>query len=341
MDHAGQFLCDRLLQFALVRSRLVFGHQGLDGLPVEEGEDPDVALRILVADIQPELVELVRRRIACVEPYIAALGLPELRPVGFLDQRAGHSVHLSVLYATNQLHTRGDVAPLVRTSQLQPTAMLAIELHEVVPLHQLVGELRKGHAVALAVETLLHGVFRHHVVHGDMLAHVADEFEESHPLHPVVVIDQHGGIGCGRIEIYQFGELPPDGLLITTQGGLVEQVAFERFARRVADHPRRPSDEDDGPVAAALEMTQDHHSHQMAYMQRIGRRVESEVSRSHSLLEILLRTRHHVVHHAAPFQFFCEIHRSVPFNFDLDRGQRYEKSSAKPNNMRVLPRRSI
>ena len=95
------------------------------------------------------------------------------------------------------------------------------------------------------------------------------------------------------------------------QGFFVEQVSFLRFARRVADHAGGAAYQCDGFVSATLEMPQHHHSAEVSDVQRIGRRVDTQISGNHLLFEEFFRARHQGVYHAAPFQFFYEIHRST------------------------------
>ncbi len=140
MNHHSHFLRQTLLQDSQVRGCVVFGDQVVDGLLIEQREDLDVALGVLVADVQPELVELVRRSITRVEPYVAALGLAELATVGFGNQRAGQCESLAAGLTADQLRTGGDVAPLVGAAHLQFTAFGFVQMQEVVALQQLVGE---------------------------------------------------------------------------------------------------------------------------------------------------------------------------------------------------------
>lgn len=132
-----------------------------------------------------------------------------------------------------RLRAGGDVAPLVGAAQLDFAVHRLVEVQEVVALNQLVGEFGERHAVALAVEAFLHGVFGHHVVDGDALADVADEIEEREFLHPVVVVDQRGGVRGVGVEVEQFGQLAFDRLLIVTQG-----LSSSRL--RSCDLPRSP-----------------------------------------------------------------------------------------------------
>ena len=94
---------------------------------------------------------------------------------------------------------------------------MLVEVQEVCALHELVGELGERHAVAFAVEALLDGVFRHHVVDGDAFADVPDEFEERKIFHPVVVVDHLRGIRGFRREIHQAAQLLLDSFLVAVQ----------------------------------------------------------------------------------------------------------------------------
>ena len=77
-------------------------------------EDLDIACRIGIIDIQPELVEGVWARALGIEPHIATLGLTELTSVGLRDQRTYQSIGLASIHTADQLRTRGDIPPLVR-----------------------------------------------------------------------------------------------------------------------------------------------------------------------------------------------------------------------------------
>ena len=113
VNHAGNLFGEPLLQFAQVRRFAVCGDQRVDRLFVEHCEDFDVALGVFVADIEPELVEFVGRRIARIEPDVARFGFTEFGAVGFFDQRAGKAERFAAGLAADQLRTGGDVAPLV------------------------------------------------------------------------------------------------------------------------------------------------------------------------------------------------------------------------------------
>ena len=308
VDHRSHLLSQALLQYAQVGSLLVLGDQRLNGLAVEQREDTDVALSVVVAHVQPELVELVGRGVASVEPYVTALGLTELGAVSLLDQRAGDGVSLATELAADQLGTCGDVAPLVRTAQLHLATEGFVQVQEVVALQQLIGELGERHTVALAIEALLNRILGHHIVYGDHLTDVACEIEEGEVLHPVVVIHEQCCVGCVAIEIDQLRELSLDRLLIVAQGSLVKQVTLLRLAAGVANHTRSTTYQCDGAVTATLEVLQDHNAHQVTDMQRVSRGVDTQICSGHLLGQLLLSSGHNVVDHTTPFEFFYKIH---------------------------------
>ena len=95
---------------------------------------------------------------------------------------------------------------------------MLIEIKEVVTLEQLVGELGERESVTcLAVKTLLHAVLRHHVVYGDVLAHLASEVEEGEVLHPVVVVNEFCLVGFCAVEVKELRHLLLDGLLVVVE----------------------------------------------------------------------------------------------------------------------------
>ena len=295
--------------------RIVLGDERLDRPAVQQREDADVALGVVVAHVEPELVEFVGRGVARVEPHVAALGLAELRAVGLRDERAGDGVGLAAGLAADELRAGGDVAPLVGAAELKTAVERLVEVEEVVALHQLVGEFGERHAVALAIEAFLDRILGHHVVHGDELADVADEAQEGELLHPVVVVHQQRGIRGVGLEVEELRELTPDRLLVAAERRLVEQVALLRLARGVADHARSAPDEGQRTMAAQLEVLENHHADQVADMQRIGRGVDAQIGRGHLFFELFLGSRHDGVDHPAPFEFFDKILFHICFHF--------------------------
>ena len=318
--HRGDLSGETLLQHTAAWILTMLGDERVDGFLVKISEDLDIALGILVADVEPELIESVRSGAVAVEPDVAALGLAELLAVGFGDERAGEAKGFSVVAerAADELCTGGHVAPLVVAAKLQAHTIVLILIKEVVALEQLIGELSEGQTVAgLAVETFLHAVLGHHIVDGDVLSDVAHEVEELIVLHPVVVVDQLGLVGLRTVEVEELADLLLDGLLVVIERVLVEEVALLALARRIADHTRGTADEQIRLMSAALQVTQHHDAAKVSDMQRVGSRVGTQICRNEMSIEILFSARHDLGEHAAPFQFFYEV-----FHFYMFKGSK-------------------
>lgn len=71
--------------------------EGIDGLFLQRGENLDIAFRILIADVEPELIELIRSGTGRVKPDIATLRLTEFLTVTLRDQRAGKGEGLHLI----------------------------------------------------------------------------------------------------------------------------------------------------------------------------------------------------------------------------------------------------
>ena len=96
-----------------------------------------------------------------------------------------------------------------------------------------------------------------------------------------------------------------------TQGGLVQQIPLLRLAAGVANHARGAAHQRYGTVAAPLEVFENHNTHQVSYMERIGRRVDTQIGSGHLFVQLLFGSGHHVVNHASPLKFFYKIHRLI------------------------------
>ena len=138
---------------------------------------------------------------------------------------------------------------------------MLVEVQEVVTLQQLIGKLRERQAVAgCTIETLLHAIFRHHIVDGNMLTHLTGEVQEGEVLHPIVVVDHLCSILVLRLEVKELRHLLLDTLLVVTQGFFVQQVTLLRLTTGVANHTRSTTYEDDGLVTTTLQVAQHHNT---------------------------------------------------------------------------------
>ena len=113
---------------------MLFCNEGFDFVVGECRKNFDVFGGVLVTYVQPELVEFIGRGIAGIEPNVTRLGFPELPAVGFGDEWAGESIDLSAVGTAYQFCPCGDIAPLVRTSQLQFAIFGFVKMQEIVAL---------------------------------------------------------------------------------------------------------------------------------------------------------------------------------------------------------------
>lgn len=114
--HHGDFLCQLLLQHAAAWVGILLGDEVVYLFLLQRGEYLDVAFGILVGHVEPELVELVGRGVAAVEPHVARFGLAELPAVALGDEGARQREALVAVHAADKLGAGGDVAPLVGTA---------------------------------------------------------------------------------------------------------------------------------------------------------------------------------------------------------------------------------
>ena len=133
MNHDSHFLGQTLLKDAQMGSSLVLGRQSVNLLLGQCSEYLYVAFGILVAHVQPELVELIWRSVARVEPDVSGLCLAELATVGLRNQRAGQCKYLPPPFV-RRISSAPVVMlfPLVAATHLELAAFGFIQMKEVV-----------------------------------------------------------------------------------------------------------------------------------------------------------------------------------------------------------------
>ena len=70
-----------------------------------------------------EVITRVRRRLLRIQPHGATFGLTELGSVRLGDQRQRQRMHRRAIHPAHQLHTTGNIAPLIGAADLQRTAV--------------------------------------------------------------------------------------------------------------------------------------------------------------------------------------------------------------------------
>ena len=111
-----------------------------------------------------------------------------------------------------------------------------------------------------------------------MLTYLTGEIKESKVLHPVVIVHQFGFVRSIALKVKELSQLFLDTSHIVTQCFFSQQITFLRFAGRVTNHTGRTAHQCQRLVTATLEMTQHHHTTQVTDMQRISRRINTQIS---------------------------------------------------------------
>ena len=266
--------------------RALFGRRGVlrryvrDLVERQEREELQQLRDGGVFRVDPELVELVGRRLGRIEPHCAVLGLAEFHARRGEKERVRAAEGLDAFLLADEFDARDDVSLLVVAAHLEAAVVRPAEMPEVVRLEQRVGELGEGDALLRVVEPRLDVFLRDQVVHREVLPRVAEELDESELPEPVVVVDHERGV-LPAVEVEEVGELRLDGREVF--GHLLErqQIALLALSRRVADQAGSGARDRDRPVPEALHPRQPHQRDQVSDVKAVGGRVEADVGRHH------------------------------------------------------------
>ncbi len=209
--------------------------------------------------------------ISRVEPERAVLGLAVLRAVGLGDQRGGEGMGLAAVVPADQLDAAGEVAPLVAAAELEPDAVVAVEVQVVHRLQQHVAELGVADA---GLEPAAHHVAGEHPVDREVLADVAEEVDRGQARGPVVVVHHRGPVVA--LELEERLDLAMHLLDPALDG--VERV--ERALPRlpgVTDHAGGTADQDVRRVPGQLQPLGREELDEVAHVQARSGRVEADV----------------------------------------------------------------
>jgi len=92
------------------------------------------------------------------------------------------------------------------------------------------------------------------------------------------------------------------------EGLFVDEHALLTLHRGVADHAGSTAYEGQGLMAGALKVLEHHDAYEVADVEGVGCRVDSEVGGGHPLFEFFFGTGHYGVDHSAPGEFFNKVH---------------------------------
>src|SRR3954452_17925739 len=272
--------CKDHLGFPALWCGLVASDKILDLLDGQEREPEQLTAHLPVVHLDEVLIELEWTRLRRVEPCTGAGGLAELGAVGRREEWPAHGMHAAAGAAANQIDAGQNVAPLVRATDLQLTALVLVQPPVVEGLQEHVGELGVRDPV-LALDPGLDRLAGEHLVDRDVLADVPQEGQQRHVPGPVVVVDE--------LPLPLGAEHPAhlllDGGEVGAQRVLVEQVPLFAAASGIPPLPGGAAGERDGVVARQLEAPQHQQADEVAGVEAVGRRIHAVVQRDGTLVQ--------------------------------------------------------
>ena len=262
---------------AFFRGEGVVGEDFFDEFAVVGGVDFHEVFDGGVGLVEPELVEVKNRgEVAAAvvgggEPDGVAFALAEFATGhGVDDERGGPVVGAGVFEALDEVDAGGAVPCLVGAAEFEGDAAVAVEVEEIVALHQGVGKFGVGDAAGAFADAILDELAVEELRHAVSFADGAEEIDIFNIFEPVVVVDE-----------VDFGA--ENTLKLSFQAGLVVfnffkglQVAFGVFLR-IADLAGGATGEDGGFVAMAHETSAHHHGGEVADGHRVGRGVGAKI----------------------------------------------------------------
>lgn len=288
VDAAGHLPRELFLRAAQVRSLRVFVEQRLYLVELAEGEELEELFKVLVVDVDPELVELVDAGTLGREVDGAAFGFAEFLSLRVEQEREGDAVALPAGFFAREVHARDDVDLLVVAAHLERAAVFVVEVVEVEGLEQDVGELGVGYRL-VGVEDAAADVFAvDEEADGEVFSRVAQEFYVVFVFEPVVVVYEQRAV-FAAVEVEEVAELVRYAGHVVEYLLFGEQVALGAFAGRVAYASRAAARYRDGAVSEALEPRESHYGDEVADVEAVRGRVEAYVAGDHVVFEVFFK----------------------------------------------------
>ncbi len=131
MHQRGHFARQNGLRLRAPLALLISLLQCIDFRHRQEGEVLQEPVDIHIRRTQPELVEGVRRGSRRIQPHRTGLRFAKLGAVSFGNQRHGEAVYRVAVHTPGEINAAGNVAPLVRPTNLQATSIALTEFRKV------------------------------------------------------------------------------------------------------------------------------------------------------------------------------------------------------------------
>lgn len=252
----------------------MFGDNRRDLVDATQCELQQEALDVFIGQLDPILTELIRARLVGIEPQRSVHRLPHLRAVTTREKRPCEAEGRLLQTLTYQLDASSDVPPLIGTTHLHLDVFVLAQMSKIVRLQQHVRELGVRDAV-LALHTGSHRFLGHHLIDREVLADVTQEVEGTHRRSPVRIVDESRSMGS--VEVEDFLQLLLHLSDVVSQRLAIEQVAFLTSPAWIAHHSGGSTGEYHRAMSGQLEPAQHHLTEKVARVERIGRRIETDV----------------------------------------------------------------
>ena len=271
MDELGDLVGENLLGF--VDLAVLERTQTTNLVHRQEGQQTEALFDVLIVNIAPVLVEVVRAGLRRIEPKCALLGLAHFTTVMGQQQLEGAGKRIFTLLAADEIRAAQHVAPLVVAAHLQTAAVVLEQLEEVVGLHEHVGELEEGKSV-FGCHACFIAVGSQHFVDGEHGADVAHELDEVQVAQPVAVVDDNR-LALGKIE--EAAHLLFNLRNVVVDGFNGHHLAHIGLSGRVANHRGAAAHQRNRTVSRTLHVRHRHDWDVVTDVQGIGGRVEADV----------------------------------------------------------------
>ena len=173
----------------------------------------------------------------------------------------------------NEIETRGQVAPLVGTAELEHAVVMIVQVQIVVALQHLVAEFSEGDAL-FGIQATGDDVLRDHRSHAEVLADVTQEVQYVHRGGPIVVRDE--GDGIGALLFKDAANLDAQTLTPLFHYVLGVEDAFAGLTR-IADQTCGTTHQCDRMMTGFLKVAHDDELDEVADVQRGGGRIEAAI----------------------------------------------------------------
>src|SRR3954462_12741613 len=132
MNTSRHFTRECTLSAAILWTIRDFALERLDLFARHHSKESQITTDITIVDVDPELVELIRRRALGIEPHASRFCLSEFRSRCVRNEREGERMRFTTVRPPNQLESCSNVSPLITAAALQRDVVSSEQLTKIV-----------------------------------------------------------------------------------------------------------------------------------------------------------------------------------------------------------------